>query len=136
MLGYGKAYQQSAGIHLRLRSRAFVIVDADSGQRLLIVVNELPLMFDSVHREVLRGLRARYGDSYTETNVMITATHTHCWPGGYSDHRLYNSTTHGFREKTYAAIIVRRVRNEARPIRPGEPVGGVELGYAMTVHSQ
>jgi neutral ceramidase len=105
MLGYGKADQQSAGIHLRLRSRAFVIVDAGSGQRLLIVVNELPLMFDSVHREVLRRLRDRYGDSYTEANVMITATHTHCGPGGYSDHRLYNSTTHGFRAKTYAAII-------------------------------
>ena len=114
MLGYGKADQQTAGIHLRLRSRAFVIVDAESGQRpfptiqprrLLIVVNELPLMFDSVRRDVLRRLRERYGDSYTEANVMITATHTHCGPGGYSDHRLYNSTTHGFRGKTFTAIV-------------------------------
>lgn len=105
MLGYGKADQQSTGIHLRLRSRAFVFVDPAVDQRLLIVVNELPLMFDSVHRGVLRRLAERYGDLYTVKNTMLTVTHTHCGPGGYSHHFLYNSTTHGFHEKTYSAIV-------------------------------
>lgn len=103
MLGYGKADQQTAGIHTRLRARAFVVADAD--ERVLLVVADLPLMFDSVHREVLRRLAEVHGELYTARNVMLTATHTHCGPGGYSHYRLYNSNTHGFRSKTFGAIV-------------------------------
>jgi neutral ceramidase len=105
MLGYGKADQQSEGIHTRQRSRAFVIAQGEDGPRVLLVVNDLPLVFDSVHQEVLRRLTARYGSTYDEQNTMITATHTHCAPGGYSHHLLYNSTTQGFHHKTFAALV-------------------------------
>lgn len=104
MLGYGKADQQSAGIHLRLRSRAFVF-EAPDGARLLLVVNEMPLPMESVTQEVLRRLAARFGDTYREQNVLVTATHTHCGPGGYSHHATYNSNTGGFRPATFAAIV-------------------------------
>jgi neutral ceramidase len=106
LMGYGKADQKSAGIHLRLRSRAFVFATAAGPDRpFLLVVAELPLVFDSVHREVLRRLGARYGDRYTDANTMITGTHTHCGPGGYSHHTLYNITTGGFHPQTFAAIV-------------------------------
>jgi neutral ceramidase len=106
MMGYGKADQKSAGIHLRLRSRAFVFAAADAPDAaFLLVVAELPLVFDSVRREVLRRLAVAYGARYTEVNTMITCTHTHCGPGGYSHHTLYNITTGGFHPKTFAAIV-------------------------------
>jgi neutral ceramidase len=105
MLGYGKADQQTEGIHTRQRTRAFVIAEGESGPRLLLVVNDLPLVFDSVHQEVLRRLHSRYGDTYSAANTMITATHTHCAPGGYSHHLLYNTTTKGFRPKTFSALV-------------------------------
>ena len=60
---------------------------------------------ESVHAEVLRRLAAGYGDVYREENVMLTATHTHCGPGGYSHHATYNSNTGGFRPATFAAIV-------------------------------
>lgn len=104
MLGYGKARQRTRGLHTRLRSRAFVLVDG-SGQRVLLSVNDLPMVFDSVRAEVIGRLTERHGDAYTERNVLITATHTHCAPGGYSHHRLYNSNTGGFRPLTFAAIV-------------------------------
>ncbi|MGW0183410.1 neutral/alkaline ceramidase [Nocardia sp. NPDC003345] len=104
MLGYGKADQKATGIHLRLRSRAFVFVDPIVDQRVLLVVNDLPLIFSSVTQEVLRRLAQRFGDIYTESNVMLTATHTHCGPGGYSHHRLYNGSG-GYRPATFAAIV-------------------------------
>ncbi|KAA0017392.1 neutral/alkaline ceramidase [Antrihabitans cavernicola] len=103
MLGYGKKEQRTTGIHTRLRSRAFVF--ATETDRILLVVNDLPLLFDSIHRAVLDRLATRFGDRYTERNVMLTATHTHCGPGGYSHHHLYNSTTNGFRRKTFEAIV-------------------------------
>jgi neutral ceramidase len=114
MLGYGKADQQTEGIHTRQRSRAFVIAQGRDGPRVLLVVNDLPLVFDSVHQEVLRRLRARYGETYTATNTMITATHTHCAPGGYSHHLLYNSNTKGFRPKTFGAVVDGMVEAVAR----------------------
>jgi neutral ceramidase len=114
MLGYGNADQQTEGIHTRQRSRAFVIAEGRDGPRVLLVVNELPLVFDSVHQEVLRRLRARYGETYTAMNTMITATHTHCGPGGYSHHLLYNSNTKGFRPKTFGAVVDGMVEAVAR----------------------
>jgi neutral ceramidase len=105
LLGYGKADQVSKGLHTRLRTRAFIFVDPASQARVLICVSDLPLMFDSVHREVLRRLAASYGDTYSDVNTMLTVTHTHCGPGGYSHHKLYNTTTHGFHALTFGAIV-------------------------------
>jgi neutral ceramidase len=105
MLGYGKADQLTDGIHTRQRTRAFIFAEGEDGPRVLLVVNDLPLVFDSVHQEVLRRLRHTYGERYTVANTMITATHTHCAPGGYSHHLLYNTNTKGFRPKTFGALV-------------------------------
>ncbi|HEU0189935.1 MAG TPA: neutral/alkaline non-lysosomal ceramidase N-terminal domain-containing protein [Mycobacterium sp.] len=102
MLGYGVHKQVSTGLHNRLRARAFVFAAADA--RLLLVVCEVPLLLESLHREVLHRLEAAYGSQYTFENVMLTATHTHCGPGGYADRWPYNSNTHGFRPQTFGAI--------------------------------
>jgi neutral ceramidase len=105
MLGYGKSSQRTRGLHLRLRSRAFVFVHPDTGQQVLLSINDLPMVFESVHREVLFRLSKLYGSAYSDRNVVVTATHTHCGPGGYSHHLLYNSNTGGFRSLTFAAIV-------------------------------
>jgi neutral ceramidase len=114
MLGYGKAHQTTAGIHLRLRARSFIIAEAggtgteagtSGGKRVLLTVAELPLMFDGVKRAVLERLAGRFGALYGEENVLLTVTHTHAGPGGYAHHRLYNSTTHGFHPQTFGAIV-------------------------------
>ncbi|MDQ2728628.1 MAG: neutral/alkaline ceramidase [Actinomycetota bacterium] len=119
LLGYGKSDQRATGIHLRLRSRAFVIVDTATGGRILMVVNDLPMVFDSVHREVLVRLAASYGEAYTAENVALTATHTHCGPGGYSHHLLYLLS--GYHPQTFAAIVdgiveaARRAHDDVAP---------------------
>lgn len=107
MLGYGKSDQRTAGIHQRLRSRAFVFRDdsQDGDARLLLIVAELPLPMQNVNEEVLRRLADLYGDTYSEQNTLITATHTHAGPGGYCGYLLYNLTTSGFRPATFAAIV-------------------------------
>ncbi len=105
MLGYGKSSQRTRGLHMRLRSRAFVFMSHDTGQRVLLSINDLPMVFESVHSEVLSRLSELYELAYSDRNVVITATHTHCGPGGYSHHLLYNSNTGGFRPLTFAAIV-------------------------------
>ncbi|MEE1941253.1 neutral/alkaline ceramidase [Streptomyces sp. TRM 70361] len=109
LMGYGRTDQQAEGLHTRLRARAFVIAgrapDGTAGERVALVVVDSPMIFSSVHRAVLARLAERYGDLYTDRNTMLTATHTHAGPGGYSHHLLYNLTTLGFHAKTFDAVV-------------------------------
>ncbi|MCI0386954.1 neutral/alkaline ceramidase [Streptomyces sp. CNQ085] len=109
MMGYGRTDQQARGLHNRLRARAFVIADrtpdGSAGERVALVVVDSPMIFSSVHQAVLRALEERYGGLYNARNTMITATHTHAGPGGYSHHLLYNITTLGFHAKTFDAVV-------------------------------
>ena len=115
LLGYGLPEQQAAGLHTRLRARAFALAEGE--RRMLLVVCDLPLVFSSVTQAVLRRLPA----VYTEANVVITATHTHCGPGGYSHHAVYNSTTGGFRPQTFRAIVDGIVEASRRAIADLQP---------------
>ena len=106
MLGYGMKHQQTEGIHLRLRARAFIVADTGTpARRILLVVCDLPLMFDGVRKAVLARLAESFGDRYGERNTMLTVTHTHCGTGGYSHDWLYNTTTGGFRPNTFASLV-------------------------------
>lgn len=139
MLGYGKSDQRTAGIHQRLRSRAFVFRDdsQDGDPRLLLIVAELPLPMQNVNEEVLRRLADLYGDTYSEQNTLITATHTHAGPGGYCGYLLYNLTTSGFRPATFAAIvdgIVESVEHAHADVAPAEvPLSHGEL-YGASIN--
>ncbi|MEY9859477.1 neutral ceramidase [Catenulispora sp. GAS73] len=115
LLGYGLPEQQAAGLHTRLRARAFALADGE--RRMLLVVCDLPLVFSSVTQAVVRRLPA----VYTEANVVITATHTHCGPGGYSYHAVYNSNTGGFRPRTFRAIVDGIVEAARRAIADLQP---------------
>jgi neutral ceramidase len=102
MMGYGMRFQRTVGIHLRQRSRAFVFVDRASGRRLVYVVADVGMFFRNVTDAVLARLDPSL---YDETNVVLTATHTHAGVGGYSCDRLYNMTTGGFRPHTFDALV-------------------------------
>ncbi|WP_194912594.1 neutral/alkaline non-lysosomal ceramidase N-terminal domain-containing protein [Catenulispora rubra] len=115
LLGYGLPEQQAAGLHTRLRARAFALADGD--RRMLLVICDLPLVFSSVTQAVVRRLPA----VYTEANVVIAATHTHCGPGGYSHHAVYNGNTGGFRPQTFRAIVDGVVEAARRAIADLKP---------------
>jgi neutral ceramidase len=110
MLGYADPAQTTAGIHTRLWSRAFVVADA-ADRRVAVVSVEVDFIPQAVHQEVLRRLAARFGTRYTDTNVVLTATHTHAGPGGFSHHTLYNLTTLGFERRTFEAVVAGIIRS-------------------------
>src|SRR3954470_4119303 len=119
MMGYGMRFQRTTGIHLRQRSRAFVVVDRGTGMRLVYVVADIGMFFRNVRSAVLARLDP---SAYREDNVVLTATHTHAGVAGYSCYRLYNMTTNGFRPRTYQAIVdgvVASVEQAERDLAPG-----------------
>ncbi|MFI7669800.1 neutral/alkaline ceramidase [Nocardia sp. NPDC049526] len=103
MMGYSQFEQQTAGIHLRPRARAFII---DSGaRRIVFAVAENGMIFQSVHRGVMLELARRFGDLYTEQNVTLTSTHSHATCGGSSNDYAYNLSILGFQQQVYDAEV-------------------------------
>lgn len=105
MMGYASVDQKTTGIHMRLRSRAFVISTPCNGQRVVFVSADLGQIFQAVKQKVVERLRARYGNLYSDANVMISATHTHSGPGGHSHYALYNLSILGFDPQGFEAIV-------------------------------
>ena len=104
MNGYAVLSQQTSGLRQRQFARAFVFDDGNGG-RVAHVTADMGLMFQSIQMEVLRRLRARFGDVYHEGNVLIGASHTHVAPGGTSGHLMVDLTTLGFRPVTFEATV-------------------------------
>ncbi|MBO0842564.1 MAG: neutral/alkaline ceramidase [Nocardioides sp.] len=105
MMGYADFTQVTDGISTRQRSRAFVLVDRASGRRFVHVTADLGMIFGNIHDAVLARLQQRYGDLYTEQNVMLTATHTHAGVAGFSHDDMYNLMALGAHDKTTNAIV-------------------------------
>ena len=99
MMGYGMPFQRTEGLHLRQRSRAFVVAEPDGGRRVVLVVADIAMFFANVRAAVLSRLDVR------PEELLLTATHTHAAPGGYSGYRMYNRTNKGIRRHTLAAIV-------------------------------
>lgn len=106
MMGYVNLAQQTRGIHMRLRSRAFVFAPPDEKQRLVFVSADLGMIFQAVKQEVMALLQRAYPGVYEDSNVILSATHTHAGPGGYSDYKAYYLTSGGFDRANFRAITV------------------------------
>ncbi|MFC4058644.1 neutral/alkaline ceramidase [Planomonospora corallina] len=122
MMGYSSFEQKATGLHQRQRSRAFVVVDRATGGRVAYVNADLGMIFDAVRQAVVAKLKQRYGGLYDERNVLLSATHTHAGPGGFSHHLAYNLAILGFQEKTFGAVvdgIVESIAEAHDDLRPG-----------------
>jgi neutral ceramidase len=122
MMGFAESAQKTEGIFMRLWSRAFVI--GDGARRVVFVSADLGMMFQSVKQGVARKLAAdpELAPWYDERNVLLSATHTHSGPGGYSHYFLYNVTTSGFVRDNYDLIvdgIYRSIKLAHRNLAPG-----------------
>lgn len=103
MMGYGMPGQWTKGILSRQFARAFIF--DDGSEQIVFVVADIGMFFQSTVEAVLAGLEHRFNSMYTARNVVLTATHTHCGPGGHGHHILYNITTKGFHARTFDRVV-------------------------------
>lgn len=122
MEGYAKADQIAEGIHQRLRSRAFIVKDAQ-GKSAVFVSADIGLSFGSIKEGVIKKLRENgYGSIYTAENVMINVTHDHSSISGCAYYAMYNLSAKGFNEQNYKAIvngIYNSIVNAHKNLEPG-----------------
>ena len=140
MMGYSDFGQKTTGLHQRQRSRAYVVVDRATGDRVAYVNADLAMIFRSVQEGVLAKLQARYGNTYTRENLLLSATHTHAGPGGYSHNLAYNLSILGLQQQTLDAItdgIVESVVEAHEDLKPGSlSLGRGELTDASVNRSR
>jgi neutral ceramidase len=104
MMGYADTEQIAAGIHFRLKSRAFIVAEPN-GKRVVFVNLDACMASQLVNIKVLERLKARYGDLYNENNVAISGIHTHAGPGGYLQYVVYIVTSLGFVRQSFDVIV-------------------------------
>ncbi len=122
MMGYSMPNQRTGGLHTRLYARAFVIASPQSGERVALVVADQLAVFQAVRQEVLRRLKARFGDRYSEKNTVLMATHTHAGPGGTSHFATYDLSILGFDPVGFEVVvsgIVEAIARADESLQPG-----------------
>ncbi len=124
VLGTAHIEQKTEGIHFRLYARAFIIKKQSTGFFSVIVVADLWSCTQAVKTEVVRRLNNEFGRNLFRTdNIMISGTHTHSGPGGYSHYALYNLSLMGFDKQNFEVIvngIVQAVKRAYSNLTPGK----------------
>eukprot|EP01096_Ripella_sp_DP13-Kostka_P007233 TRINITY_DN262_c0_g1_i1.p1 TRINITY_DN262_c0_g1~~TRINITY_DN262_c0_g1_i1.p1 ORF type:complete len:760 (+),score=356.52 TRINITY_DN262_c0_g1_i1:98-2281(+) len=104
-MGMANVAQMAHGIQLRLWARAFVFADPTDTNRFAFVSADIAFVPGAITEGVIQNLQQRLGNRYSFANVMISATHTHSGPGGYSTETLYDVTSFGFIKENFDTII-------------------------------
>lgn len=94
-MGYGDMRGGVDGVDEPLRARAMVLEDPDGGQRLAYVCLDLCFISDVLRQAVIERLAARLEVGLAAHRVMLTATHTHSGPSGFSGDVFYNANAPG-----------------------------------------
>jgi neutral ceramidase len=123
--GYAYDKQKSSGnANLPLFARAFAIEEnRSSGTRhLCMVVVDCWGIPEPIKTEVLKNLPAALKLKLNRRNLVISATHTHAGPGGYTNHFLYSLVNGGLDKvllKKMVDGIVAAIRNAFAVLRTG-----------------
>ncbi|MEJ2103660.1 MAG: neutral/alkaline ceramidase [Ignavibacteriaceae bacterium] len=123
MMGMASIDQKTEGIQSRLFARAFIVGDQSSGKRIIILSADIWSCTQAVKTEVVKRLKNIYGDVYTIDNVLLSGTHTHSGPGGYSHYALYNLSILGFDKQNFECIVggmVEAIKRAHENLAPGK----------------
>ncbi|MFW0787371.1 neutral/alkaline ceramidase [Gordonia sp. CPCC 206044] len=105
MMGYSEADQVAEGLLQRCWARAYIVVDASTGSRVVFVTSDVACLFQSHHMGLMAKLRKKFGSLYTEQNVNLNATHTHASCGGTAWDFAYSLAAYGFKKNSYEAEL-------------------------------
>lgn len=97
----------SQGLYMRQYARSFVISSPCNGKRVALTLTDTGMLFESIRGAVLDQVKAdpTLAAFYGPDNVMLSATHTHSGPGGYSHYTAYNALRFGYDDRTFKVIV-------------------------------
>jgi neutral ceramidase len=120
--------QVGAGLHIRLRSRAYVFATLDPStnvtDRFAFVSVDMGMGSSAVTNRVLELLDAEPTTKglFTNDNMCLSGTHTHSAPAGFLTHTIFQVTSLGFVHQTYEAFsqgIAKSIIRATANVKPG-----------------
>lgn len=135
MLGWGRADNVALGVAEPLFARA-VIVEDERGARAAYVCADLCFVSGALRQAVLDRLRGS-PLGLDARSLVLTATHTHSGPSGYSDAFFYSLAAPGFSARVFDALadgIVRALEEAHARLEPARlSLGRVRIPCAERV---
>ena len=121
MLGYGRAGNDAYEMETPLYSRAFAI--RSTGQEKLMLFVNIEICFPTIplKKAVLEQLNQLYSFGFCDSNVMITAQHTHSAPGGIDHPVFYNTSVPGHRQNVFDSYVTAIVESTKMAIESMQP---------------
>ncbi|CDO72669.1 hypothetical protein BN946_scf184985.g88, partial [Trametes cinnabarina] len=124
MMGYASLAQVDTGLHMRQRSRAFIVADAVNSSNRIVFINADIAMGDTgVRRSIVSALSEQFPGLYTNENIALSSTHQHSGVGGYLENLLPQITALGYVKQTADAIVagtVLAVQRAHASLAPGK----------------
>lgn len=105
MQGMADPDQKTTGVESKIYARAFAIQDCSSGKAVVIVIADILACMEAVKSEVIKRLQSQFQSLYDDHNVLISGTHNHSAPGGFSHYKLYEQVIGGFNPHTFECIV-------------------------------
>jgi neutral ceramidase len=97
MMGWGDPLQRVKGVLSPIYVRTAIIDDAQNQTKIAFVCAEICFISLAIRQYVIKELMEKYHYlGIGEENLMLSATHTHSTPSGYSHYILYNISGGGF----------------------------------------
>jgi neutral ceramidase len=117
MMGWGNPKHLANDVTTPLYARAIAIRSPKDGKIFILVCVDLCFVSELLRVEVVKRLGLH------DDEIMISATHTHSAPGGFSSYVFYDLCTDGFKEEvfeSYASGTVRAIQLACASLRPGK----------------
>lgn len=119
MLGWGIPGNVVRGVRTRLHARALVLEPAQGAPFALLSL-EICYPTGLLRRAILAGAREA-GLPFSPSHLLLTATHTHSAPGGYSEFRFDNASIPGRQPEVIRCLVEGSVRALARAWQERRP---------------
>ena len=88
-MGMANPSQVGHGLHQRLRARAFVAANEETGARFAFVSVDTGMGGFVLTKRVVEVLEEKFPGMYSLANVAISGTHTHSGPSGFLQDVIY-----------------------------------------------
>lgn len=122
LLGWAYRHNVARGVAMPLSARAFVLEDPVDGGRVAIVIAELGFITQGLRQAVVDEIERHPALGLSDEWILLSATHTHSGPSGFSHQVFYSATTPGYSEKVSRGLargIVAAIEQAVARLVPG-----------------